>query len=161
MSLPWGAKPVVLEPGSHWLTLNGLVCAHCADDGVNGCAAAASWRGDRLETLSGSPVQRGEPSTTHRRKFRVLNVVDDCSREDLESDVAFSIPGARVRDVLDSIAVVRGYPEVLVVDKGPEFRGRDVGAWACQHGVKIHFIDPGKPMQNAFVESFNDKMRSE
>lgn len=95
------------------------------------------------------------------RKFRVLNVVDDCSREDLESAVDFSIPGARVRDILDSIAAVRGYPEVLVVDNGPEFRGRDVDAWACQHGVKIHFIDPGKPMQNAFVESFNDKMRSE
>jgi putative transposase len=95
------------------------------------------------------------------RKFRVLNVVDDCSREDLESDVEFSIPGSRVREVLDSIAAVRGYPEVIVVDNGPEFRGREVDAWACQHGVKIHFIDPGKPMQNAFVESFNDKMRAE
>jgi putative transposase len=97
----------------------------------------------------------------HGRKFRVLNVVDDCSREDLASEVDFSLPGYRVREVLDSIAKKRGYPEVLVVDNGPEFRGREVDAWACQHGVRIHFIDPGKPMQNAYVESFNDKMRSE
>jgi putative transposase len=95
------------------------------------------------------------------RKFRVLNVVDECSREDLASEVDFSLPGTRVREVLDSIAVERGYPDVLVVDNGPEFRGREVDAWACQHGVKIHFIDPGKPMQNGFVESFNDKMRAE
>lgn len=95
------------------------------------------------------------------RRFRVLNVVDDCSREDLASEVDFSLPGYRVREVLESIAAERGYPEVLVLDNGPEFRGREVDVWACQHGVRIHFIDPGKPMQNAYVESFNDKMRSE
>lgn len=95
------------------------------------------------------------------RRFRILNVLDDCSREDLASSVDYSIPGYRVRTVLESIAAKRGYPQVLVVDNGPEFRSREVDAWACQHAVRIHFIDPGKPMQNAFVESFNDKMRAE
>lgn len=95
------------------------------------------------------------------RRFRVLNVVDNCSRECLASDASGTFPGSLVARVLDGIAVKRGYPDVLVIDNGPEFRGREMDAWACRHGVRLHFIDPGKPVQNAFVESFNDKFRSE
>ena len=95
------------------------------------------------------------------RKFRVLNVLDNFSRECLAIEVNTSVPGSSVTRVLDGIAVQRGYPEVIVVDNGPEFRGREMDTWACRHGVRLHFIDPGKPMQNAFVESFNDKCRAE
>ena len=93
------------------------------------------------------------------RKFRVLNVIDDFSRECLAIEVGTSLPGIVVARVLDRIAATRGYPAVIVVDNGPEFRGREMDAWACRKGVRLHFIDPGKPMQNGFVESFNDKFR--
>jgi putative transposase len=93
------------------------------------------------------------------RKFRVLNVIDDFSRECLAIEVGASLPGIVVTRVLDRIAATRGYPAVIVTDNGPEFRGREMDAWACRKGVRLHFIDPGKPMQNGFVESFNDKFR--
>jgi putative transposase len=93
------------------------------------------------------------------RKFRVLNVIDEFSRECLAIEVGASLPGIVVTRVLDRIAATRGYPAVIVTDNGPEFRGREMDAWACRKGVRLHFIDPGKPMQNGFVESFNDKFR--
>ena len=93
------------------------------------------------------------------RKFRVLNVIDDFSRECLAIEVGASLPGIVVTRVLDRIAAIRGYPAVIVTDNGPEFRGREMDAWAWRKGVRLHFIDPGKPMQNGFVESFNDKFR--
>ena len=52
-------------------------------------------------------------------------------------------------------------PQILVTDNGPEFAGRALDVWAYEHGVKLHFIEPGKPVQNAFIESFNGKMRDE
>ena len=98
---------------------------------------------------------------TDGRRFRTLNVLDDFTRECLAIEVAISIPGERVARVLDQIADERGYPEAIVIDNGPEFTGRALDGWASQHGVKLQFIQPGKPSQNAFVESFNDKFRSE
>ena len=95
------------------------------------------------------------------RRFRVFNVIDDFSRECLAIEVGTSLPGMVVTRVLDRVAESRGLPDVIVVDNGPEFRGREMDAWACRRGVRLHFIDPGKPMQNAFVESFNDKFRYE
>ena len=95
------------------------------------------------------------------RRFRVLNVIDDFSRECLAIEVGTSLPGLVVTRVLDRIAAARGYPAVIVSDNGPEFRGREMDAWAFRHKVRLHFIDPGKPMQNGFVESFNDKFRYE
>jgi putative transposase len=95
------------------------------------------------------------------RRFRVFNVVDDFTRESLAIEVGTSFPGSVVTRVLDRIAQERGYPTTIVCDNGPEFRSRDMDAWAFRHSVQIHFIDPGKPTQNAFVESFNDKFRSE
>jgi putative transposase len=95
------------------------------------------------------------------RRFRVFNVLDDFSRECLAIEAGTSLPGSVVTRVLDGIAARRGYPQTVVVDNGPEFRGREMDTWACRNGVQLHFIDPGKPIQNAFVESFNDKFRSE
>jgi putative transposase len=75
--------------------------------------------------------------------------------------VAKSIPAERVVRVLDRLAVIRGLPQTIVVDNGPEFTSRALDAWAYEHGVQLHFIQPGKPVQNAYVESFNGKFRDE
>jgi putative transposase len=95
------------------------------------------------------------------RKFRSLNIVDDYSRECVAAEVDTSIPGGRVVRVLEQLGERRGLPQVLVTDNGPEFAGQALDVWAYQRGVKLHFIEPGKPVQNAFVESFNGKMRDE
>jgi len=95
------------------------------------------------------------------RKFRSLNIVDDYSRECVAAEVDTSIPGERVVRVLEWLNELRGLPEVLVTDDGPEFAGQALDIWAYERGVKLHFIQPGKPIQNAFIESFNGKMRDE
>jgi len=98
---------------------------------------------------------------TDGRKFRSLNIVDDYNRECLAAEVDTSIPGARVVRVLERLRELCGLPGVLVTDNGPEFAGQALDVWAYEQGVKLHFIAPGKPLQNAFIESFNGKMRDE
>ena len=95
------------------------------------------------------------------RTFRVLNIVDDYSREAVAVEVGKSIPGSRVVRVLERLARHRGLPTTIVVDNGPEFTSRVLDQWADDHRVELHFIQPGKPVQNAFVESFNGKFRDE
>jgi putative transposase len=95
------------------------------------------------------------------RKFRSLNIVDDYSRECVAAEVDTSIPGGRVVRVLQRLGELRGLPQVLVMDNGPEFAGQALDVWAYQRGLKLHFIDPGKPIQNAFIESFHGRMRDE
>ena len=95
------------------------------------------------------------------RRFRTFNVVDDCTRESLAIHVARSIPGWLVVVVLTALVRKLGKPLVIVCDNGPEFIGRALEIWAEQNGVKIHFIQPGKPVQNCFVESFNGRFRDE
>lgn len=95
------------------------------------------------------------------RRTRVLTVVDDFTRQSLATEVDTSLPGVRVARVLDRIAGRRGYPEVITLDNGPEFAGRALDAWAYAHHVQLSFIDPGKPVQNAYIESFNGKLRDE
>lgn len=93
------------------------------------------------------------------RRFRCLTIVDDGTRECPDLLVETSISGLRVTRVLDELKETRGLPEVIVTDNGPEFTCGAMHRWARQHGVRLHFIDPGKPTQNAFVESFNGKFR--
>lgn len=95
------------------------------------------------------------------RKFRSLTLVDDCTRECPAIEVDTSLPGERVVRVLDRIAAERGYPTSIVCDNGPEFRGEALDKWAHHHGVHLNFIDPGKPIQNAYIESFNGRFRDE
>jgi len=76
-------------------------------------------------------------------------------------EVDVSIGGARVCRILDRLFTTRPLPDTLILDNGPEFAGTALDAWATQHGVHLHFIQPGKPVQNAFVESFNGKFRDE
>jgi len=95
------------------------------------------------------------------RVIRMLTVVDDCTRECPAIEVDTSLGGLRVRRVLDRIASERGVPEAIVLDNGPEFRGRALAAWSEERGVRLEFIPPGKPAQNAFAESFNGRLRDE
>jgi len=95
------------------------------------------------------------------RNFRTLNLMDGLTREAPGIEVDTSLPGSRVVRMLDGVAQERGYPEAIQVDNGPEFISREVDQWAYAHGVALHFIEPGKPVQNAFIESFNGKFRDE
>ena len=95
------------------------------------------------------------------RRFRILTVVDDFSRECPVLEVDHSITGQRVTRVLDRLALTRGLPEVITVDNGPEFIGKTLDLWAFENNVRLRFIQPGKPVQNAYIESFNGKFREE
>jgi putative transposase len=95
------------------------------------------------------------------RPFRVFTLEDLFSREALALTVDTSLPALRVIRILEAVAHGRGYPGYLRIDNGPEFISRALDAWAYQHGVSLVFIDPGKPIQNAHVESFNGKVRDE
>jgi len=95
------------------------------------------------------------------RPFRILTVIDDYTRECPALEVDTSLPAARVIRVLERVTAARGTPEVLVLDNGPECRSRQLAAWAHARGITLRFIEPGKPMQNAYVESFNGKLRDE
>jgi putative transposase len=95
------------------------------------------------------------------RTFRTLNIVDDFTRECLAIEVDRSLPGLRVTRVLDRLAAAEGLPSTIVVDNGPEFAGRTLDAWAYARGVTLRFIRPGKPIENAYIESFNGKFRDE
>ena len=93
------------------------------------------------------------------RRVRILNIVDDYSRECVGQLVDFSISGERVSRLLEQLAVERGRPQTIVLDNGPEFTSKALFLWAQRTGVRLRFIQPGKPCQNALVESFNGKFR--
>ena len=95
------------------------------------------------------------------RAFRVFTLEDLYSREALALTIDFSLPALRVIRILEAVAAGRSYPTYLRVDNGPEFISHALDAWAYQHRVQLVFIDPGKPVQNAHVESFNGKVRDE
>jgi putative transposase len=95
------------------------------------------------------------------RRFRVLAVVDDFTREALALIVDTSIGGARVVRELEALIARRGRPTTIVSDNGTELTSRAVLEWTNRAGVEWHYIAPGKPTQNAFVESFNGRFRDE
>ena len=95
------------------------------------------------------------------RQFRTLNIIDVYTRECLAIEVDTSLPGARVIRVLEALRSDRGVPQRIVLDNGPELTSRVVDQWAASHAVALDFIEPGKPIQNAYIESFNGKFRDE
>ncbi len=95
------------------------------------------------------------------RSFRTLNVLDEYSRECLAIEVDTSLTGARVARVLGRVVEQRGKPKEILIDNGPEFTSRALDAWAYEMGVELRFIRPGKPVDNAFIESFNGSFRDE
>lgn len=95
------------------------------------------------------------------RRFRVLGVMDQCSRECLALAADTSIGGARVVRELDALIARRGRPLCIVSDNGTELTSRAVLVWAQENGVEWHYITPGKPSENGFTESLNGKVRDE
>jgi|TARA_B100001971_G_scaffold142562_1_gene131737 transposase InsO family protein len=95
------------------------------------------------------------------RRFRILNVVDDVTRECLGAIPDTSISGRRVARELTAIIAHRGKPGMIVSDHGTELTSNAILAWCAEHKIDWHYIAPGKPMQNGFVESFNGRMRDE
>jgi putative transposase len=95
------------------------------------------------------------------RRFRALNIIDCHSRECLAMEVDTSLSGERVVRVLERLRETRGLPQVIQTDNGPEFRGHKLDAWAYRNQVRLFFIEPGKPVQNAHIESFDGKLRNE
>lgn len=95
------------------------------------------------------------------RRFRALAIVDQYSRECPAIEVDTSLGGARVVAVLDRLAEIRGLPRTITIDNGPEFAGRCLDEWAYRSGVKLNFIRPGKPIENAYAESFIGRLRDE
>jgi transposase InsO family protein len=95
------------------------------------------------------------------RRFRILNIVDDVTRECLAAIPDTSISGRRVTRELIAIIEGRGKPRMIVSDNGTEFTSNAVLRWSKEHQVEWHYIAPGKPMQNAYIESFNGRMRDE
>lgn len=95
------------------------------------------------------------------RRFRVLTLVDDFSKECPLLLADHSITGNRVARTLDYLTQLKGVPEVITVDNGPEFISKALDLWAYQNNVRLRFIQPGKPVQNAYIESFNGKFRDE
>lgn len=95
------------------------------------------------------------------RRFRMLTVVDDCTRECKGILVDFSIGGKRVTRFLDRLIEREAKPTATVTDNGTEFTSRAMFYWAQERGIRLCFIEPGKPSQNAFIESFNGRLRDE
>ena len=95
------------------------------------------------------------------RRIRCLNIVDDFTRESVAIEVDTSLSGLRVCRVLDEIGKRRSLPGMIRVDHGTEFTSSVMNAWARKNNVRLAFIEPGKPSQNAYVESFNGRFRDE
>lgn len=95
------------------------------------------------------------------RRFRILCVVDDFTRECLALVPDTSLSGARVARELDKIVTIRGKPLAVVSDNGTELTSASILRWSQERQVEWHYIAPGKPTQNAFVESFNGRLRDE
>jgi putative transposase len=129
-------------------------------------AVEAGRRGDLEGAQPSQPNQRWsmdfmEDSMATGRRFRTLNVVDDFTRECLAIEVDTSLSGLRVARVLQRLIDLRGLPGLIVSDNGSEFTSKALDSWAYQRDVGLHFIRPGKPVENAYIESFNGKLRDE
>ena len=95
------------------------------------------------------------------RRFRLLNIIDDYNRESLAVEVDTSLPSQRVIRVLERLLDFRGKPDAIRVDNGPEFISDKLKMWCDERNIRLQYIQPGKPVQNAFIERKNGSMRKE
>jgi len=93
------------------------------------------------------------------RRIKTLTVVDDCTKKSVCIVADTSIPVTYVTRTLDQVKAERGLPKVVRTDNGPEFAGWAMQDWAARSGVELRFIQPGKPVQNVYIESFNSRLR--
>lgn len=99
--------------------------------------------------------------TIDGKKFRILTIVDNFSRVSPRLEVRAGWTSSAVTEVLSALAKLGSKPATLIVDNGTEFASKELDRWAFENSVKIHFIRPGKPTENAFIESFNGRLRDE
>jgi len=126
---------------------------------------AALWRGEKPQP-SGHRNDRWSMNfmgvqLADGRRIRTLNLVDDHTPKCLAIEVDTSLSSHRVCRVLDRVVAERGHPKRILIDNGPEFTCEALARWAYEHCVELQFLQPGKPAQNAFIESFNWTMRNE
>jgi putative transposase len=95
------------------------------------------------------------------RRFRTLTVIDNWSRHSQLIEVDFTLTGTKVVAALEHVAKRSGYPQMITADNGSEFASKALDAWVYDHGIKLDFIHPGKPVENAVIESFNGRFRDE
>ena len=100
-------------------------------------------------------------SLANGRRLKCLTVADDFSHECVDIAVGYGMSGQYVTRLLDQAAMFRGYPSAVRTDNGPEFTSRAFIAWAQAHGIRHILIEPGRPMQNGYIESFNGRFRDE
>lgn len=93
------------------------------------------------------------------RKYRLFNVIDDYKREGLATEPDFSLPADRVTRILDQLMEQCSKPIAIRCDNGPEFISHVFTEWAKEHGIRIDYIQPGNPQQNAYIKRFNRTMR--
>ena len=93
------------------------------------------------------------------RKFRTFNVMDDCTREVLAIEIDTSLSSLRIIRTLERVIAQRGAPKIFRTDNGPEFTSKDFELWCKDHEIQIQYIQPGKPMQNGYIERFNRLFR--
>jgi putative transposase len=94
-------------------------------------------------------------SMVNGRRFRTFNVIDDCTREALVIEIDTSLSSKRIIRTLERVILDRGKPNIIRTDNGPEFTSKDLELWARDNEIHIQFIQPGRPMQNGYIERFN------
>jgi len=123
------------------------------------CARVEIPRAEKKNELWGMDFMHD--SMGQGRKLRILPILDTYTKECHRIEVDRSIGGRRVTEVLSEVSSVEGLPENIVIDNGPEFISNAMDEWAYTREVTLHFIRPGKPVDNAFMESFNARLREE
>lgn len=98
---------------------------------------------------------------TDGRSVRFINIIDNYSRYNIEISAAVSLPSAKVIRIISTAIIKFGKPKSLLLDNEPEFRSKLFQQWAAKEGIQLCYIAPGKPTQNAYIESFNGKFRDE
>ena len=139
------------------------------EEGLTVRLARRRKRASHLRVVPPPPQQANErwsmdfvaDSLLDGRRVRALTVVDNWSRHSPLIEVDFTLTGTKVVSALERVAKQRGYPRMITVDNGSEFASKALDAWAYAHGVKLDFIRPGKPVENAVIESFNGRFRDE
>lgn len=139
------------------------------DEGLSMRTKKRKKRGSHLRVVPAPASRRNErwsmdfvsDALVDGRRFRALTIVDQYTRECIALHADFSLTSGKVRGVLDALKGLRGLPELITVDNGSEFASTEMDRWACEAGVRLDFIRPGKPVENAFIESFNGRLRDE
>lgn len=134
--------------------LTGRLAALCGGDTATCSLMQELYAGMRRATCI--PGRR----RTNGRRLKCLTVADDFTHECVDITVDHGISGTYVVRVLDQAARFRSYPRAVRTDNGPEFTSRAFIAWTQQHGIEHLLIEPGRPMQNSYIESFNGKFRA-